>query len=86
MRVAALYSALRQDRQSNLRVLASARPDGQSSLSASSPNASGTEQESSSATDPYPTASHPKRSWIASIARSAIQHAKRSLCCQRMIA
>ena len=41
------------------------------SFSASSRNSSGTDR----ATDPYPTASHPKRSRIMSTARSAVQRA-----------
>ena len=46
---------------------------GHRSFSASSRNSSGTVRESSNATDPYPTACHPKRSRILSTARSAIQ-------------
>jgi len=45
------------------------------SFSASSRNSSGTDRESPNMTDPYPTASHPKRSRIMSIARSAAQRA-----------
>src|SRR5262249_45216719 len=45
------------------------------SFSASSRNLSGTDRDSPNMTDPYPTASHPKRSRIMSIARSAVQRA-----------
>src|SRR5215470_12568627 len=41
------------------------------SFSASSRNSSGTDREGPNTTDPYPTASHPKRSRIMSTARSA---------------
>jgi hypothetical protein len=44
-------------------------------FSASSRNSSGTDRDSPNMTDPYPTASHPKRSRIRSIARSAVQRA-----------
>src|SRR5262249_37668411 len=44
-------------------------------FSASSRNSSGTDRDSPNTTDPYPTASHPKRSRIRSIARSAVQRA-----------
>ena len=47
-----------------------------SSFSASSRNASGTDRALPSATDPYPTASQPKRSRIASIAWSAEERAR----------
>ena len=46
-----------------------------SSFSASSRNSSGTDRDSPNTTDPYPTASHPKRSRIMSTARSAVQRA-----------
>src|SRR5207244_10833195 len=45
------------------------------SFSASSRNSSGTDREGPNTTDPYPTASHPKRSRIMSTARSAVQPA-----------
>src|SRR5205809_4203444 len=45
------------------------------SFSASSRNSLGTDRDSPNTTDPYPTASHPKRSRIMSIARSAVQRA-----------
>ena len=48
---------------------------GHRSFSASLRNSSGTEREIPSATDPYPTASHPKRSRILSTAQSAAQRA-----------
>src|SRR6516165_12356155 len=59
----------------DLSARASVRGDRHRSFSASSRNASGTEREGPSATDPYPTASHPKRSRILSMARSADQRA-----------
>src|SRR5215469_6715547 len=43
------------------------------SFSASSRNESGTDRDAPNRTDPYPTASHPKRSRILSMARSAVQ-------------
>src|SRR5258706_14470119 len=48
----------------------------QSSCSASTRNSSGTEWKIPKATDPYPTAPHPKRSRILSTARSAAQRVK----------
>ena len=45
------------------------------SFSASSRNSSGTDREGPNTTDPYPTASHPKRLRIMSTARSAVQRA-----------
>src|SRR5262249_3496200 len=44
-------------------------------FSASSRNSSGTDRDSPNMTDPYPTASHPKRSRIRSMARSAVHRA-----------
>src|SRR5260370_26543767 len=49
--------------------------NGHRSFSASLRNSSGTEGEVPSATDPYPIASHPKRSRILSTAWSAAQRA-----------
>jgi hypothetical protein len=48
---------------------------GYRSFSASSRNSSGTDRDSPNMTDPYPTASHPNRSRIRSIARSAVHRA-----------
>jgi hypothetical protein len=45
------------------------------SFSASSRNSSGTDREGPNTTDPYPTASHPKRLRIMSTARSPVQRA-----------
>src|SRR5262249_23797822 len=42
-------------------------------------NSSGVDREGPNTTDPYPTASHPKRSRIMSTARSAVQRAIPSL-------
>jgi hypothetical protein len=50
-------------------------PRVQSFFSASSRNSSGMDRDSPNMTDPYPTASQPKRSLIRSIARSAVQRA-----------
>src|SRR5262249_29570924 len=50
------------------------------SFSASSRNSSGTDREGSNTTDPYPTASYPKRLRIMSTARSAVQRAIPKTC------